>query len=629
MKKIGSFVPNELKIFQLLALSQIPKCLKDDDGEKFYKIYDFKKLKKKNVISISEKGGEIHGFRNLRDSEYKGNFDFLSNYTYKTVFRLSDFFGIENYIGVINKFKEINLLDETISKIFLSLFFSGIIIKGPSKSGKTFLAYIIAGEFNLPIFHLRWLDFLNSFLNKKHKKILKFLENLFKSSPGILFLDNIEQFSKSTGNNFSKNSIEILIELDSYLKHIWNQQKIKIIFLGSSSDNDFINSNPRESQLFSLDITLQKSSLTDRNCAINKLGKIFLMGKHISIEILVEKTFGFTIGHIFELFIFTNKYALMRIISRNKRKKYFYTSLSFISGYRLNTFDFDLSLKKIRFEENIFFKKNSSNVFWTDIGGLENIRRVVSKYIIEPIKKFHKIVRQNQKGFGFLLYGPPGCGKTLIAQAIANESSATFIGVKGPEIFDKFLGESEKTIRSIFSKARANSPTIIFFDEIDSIGAKRSDNGINSQNVANDRVLNQLLTELDGLETNKSIYVIAATNRPDIIDKAILRPGRIDKFLFVPLPNQYERLRILKTILKKLLHLPYYDISLFTHQMCLNFSGADLMGAVRESILDCEEKKINYISIKSSFIGYTPKKSNYIGSKNLFEGCSKINLKKF
>jgi len=282
----------------------------------------------------------------------------------------------------------------------------------------------------------------------------------------------------------------------------------------------------------------------------------------------------------------------------------------------MNTFDFELSLKKIRFKENIFFKKNPSEVFWTDIGGLENIRRVVSKYIIEPIKKFHKIVAKNQKGFGFLLYGPPGCGKTLIAQAIANESSATFIGVKGPEIFDKFLGESEKTIRSIFSKARVNSPTIIFFDEIDSIGGKRSDNGNNSQNVANDRVLNQLLTELDGLETNKSVYVIAATNRPDIIDRAILRPGRIDKFLFVPLPNQYERLRILKTILKKLIHLPYYDISLFTRQMCLNFSGADLMGAVRESILDCEEKKISYISIKSSFIGYTPRKSNYIGRKN-------------
>jgi ribosome biogenesis ATPase len=144
-----------------------------------------------------------------------------------------------------------------------------------------------------------------------------------------------------------------------------------------------------------------------------------------------------------------------------------------------------------------------------------------------------------------LLCGPPGCGKTLVAKAVANESRANFIAVNGPELLNKYVGESEKAIRQLFQRARDSAPCIIFFDEIDSLCARRG-----TENAATERVVNQLLTELNGLEDRKQVFVIAATNRADIIDPAILRPGRLDKLLFIPLPDKTDRLSILQTLMK-------------------------------------------------------------------------------
>jgi ribosome biogenesis ATPase len=256
----------------------------------------------------------------------------------------------------------------------------------------------------------------------------------------------------------------------------------------------------------------------------------------------------------------------------------------------------------------------------------------MSDYIIEPIKKIYKDNFFQQKSYGFLLYGPPGCGKTLIAQAVANESGAKFIGVKGPEIFDKFLGESERSIRSIFSKARSLAPSIIFFDEIDSIGNKRNGPENLNSNGANDRVLNQLLTEMDGFESNKSVFIIAATNRPDIIDRALLRPGRIDKNLFIPLPNQKERIRILKTILKKFDSLPYLNLNLFSKVICKGFSGADLMSVAREAFINLEKERIYYLTLQTTCQKIEFSLGLFFGTKNILEGYKNVqknlNLKK-
>ncbi|CAJ0642781.1 5060_t:CDS:2, partial [Entrophospora sp. SA101] len=184
----------------------------------------------------------------------------------------------------------------------------------------------------------------------------------------------------------------------------------------------------------------------------------------------------------------------------------------------------------------------------SDNRALKFVRDELRMAIVEPIK--HPEYFQ-QVGImvptGVLLWGPPGCGKTLLAKAVANESHINFISVKGPELLNKYVGESERGVRQVFARARASSPCVIFFDELDALCARRDD----SKSEASARVVNTLLTELDGLENRKQVYVIAATNRPDIIDPAMIRPGRLDKLLYVELPTYSERYEILKTLTKK------------------------------------------------------------------------------
>ena len=191
------------------------------------------------------------------------------------------------------------------------------------------------------------------------------------------------------------------------------------------------------------------------------------------------------------------------------------------------------------------------NVSWESIGGLEGVKRelqVTVQYPVEHPEKFEKFGMSPSRGV--LFYGPPGCGKTFLAKAIANECQANFISIKGPELLTMWFGESEANVRDVFDKARQSAPCVLFFDELDSIAIQRG-SGIGDAGGAADRVLNQLLTEMDGLSSKKTIFVIGATNRPDIIDPALLRPGRLDQLIYIPLPDETSRLQIFKACLRK------------------------------------------------------------------------------
>ncbi|KAF9147731.1 hypothetical protein BG015_010583 [Linnemannia schmuckeri] len=221
------------------------------------------------------------------------------------------------------------------------------------------------------------------------------------------------------------------------------------------------------------------------------------------------------------------------------------------------------------------------DVSWDKIGALTYVRDELRMAVVEPIKYpalFASVGIQTPAGV--LLWGPPGCGKTLLAKAVASESRTNFISVKGPELLNKYVGESERGIRQVFARARASAPCVIFFDELDALCAKRDD----SQSEASARVVNTLLTELDGMENRSAVYVIAATNRPDIIDAAMLRPGRLDKLLYVQLPTMEERLDILQTLAKKTPLGPDVKLEMVaSDERCENFSGADLASLVREA----------------------------------------------
>jgi len=231
------------------------------------------------------------------------------------------------------------------------------------------------------------------------------------------------------------------------------------------------------------------------------------------------------------------------------------------------------------------------NVTWDDIGGLADVKRELRETVQYPVEHPEKYLQYGMSpSKGVLFYGPPGTGKTLLAKAIANECQANFISVKGPELLTMWFGESEANVREIFDKARGAAPCVLFFDELDSI-AKARGSSQGDAGGAGDRVINQILTEMDGMGAKKNVFIIGATNRPDTIDPAILRPGRLDQLIYIPLPDLPSRVEILKACLKKS---PISkDVNLeFLGQKTPGFSGADLTEicqracklAIRESI---------------------------------------------
>ncbi|KAI8967546.1 P-loop containing nucleoside triphosphate hydrolase protein [Mycotypha africana] len=243
--------------------------------------------------------------------------------------------------------------------------------------------------------------------------------------------------------------------------------------------------------------------------------------------------------------------------------------------------DFEHALKKVQPSSKREGFATVPDVSWDDIGALQYVRDELRMAVVEPINHpdfFERVGITNPAGV--LLWGPPGCGKTLLAKAVANESNTNFISVKGPELLNKYVGESERGVRQVFARARASAPCVIFFDELDALCSRRDD----QQTDASARVVNTLLTELDGVENRSQVYVIAATNRPDMIDPAMLRPGRLDKLLYVELPSPAERLDILTKLSKKT---PLSDdvslADIANDSRCEGFSGADLASLVRES----------------------------------------------
>uniref|UniRef100_A0A7S1TQN4 AAA+ ATPase domain-containing protein n=1 Tax=Phaeomonas parva TaxID=124430 RepID=A0A7S1TQN4_9STRA len=250
--------------------------------------------------------------------------------------------------------------------------------------------------------------------------------------------------------------------------------------------------------------------------------------------------------------------------------------------------DFHVALPRVQPSAKREGFATQPNVTWDDVGALHEVREELTLSVVEPIERPERFRRLGLSvPAGVLLWGPPGCGKTLLAKACAAESSANFISVKGPELLDKYVGESERAVRQVFQRARESAPCVIFFDELDAICPKRGAGSDGGSGVS-ERVVNQLLTEMDGAESRNSVFVIAATNRPDMIDSAMLRPGRLDKLLLVPLPGPDARGDILTAICKKIQISGELRESGYLHRLGRDrrldgFSGADLASLVREA----------------------------------------------
>merc|ERR1712195_404585 len=261
--------------------------------------------------------------------------------------------------------------------------------------------------------------------------------------------------------------------------------------------------------------------------------------------------------------------------------------------------NFDFAIEKGNPSALREMKVEIPNVTWADIGGLEKVKQELKETIQYPLdypEKFEKFGLPPSKGV--LFYGPPGCGKTLLAKAVANECQANFISIKGPELLTMWFGESEANVREVFEKARQAAPCVLFFDELDSIAKSRGGGG-GDAGGAGDRVMNQLLTEMDGMGAKKNVFIIGATNRPDIIDAALMRPGRLDQLIYIPMPDSDSRKSILRATLRKSPIAKDVPLDYLAESMD-KFSGADITEicqraakyAIRESIeADIEKRR--------------------------------------
>ena len=490
---------------------------------------------------------------------------------------------ISNPLNYYQAYKEINTLP-----------IKGLLLCGPPGCGKTTLAYSIGGEFQIPFYKITGPDIISSLSGESEQIIRNLFNSVIENAPSILFIDEIETIlgRREQANKEMERRIvaQIMTCIDDINDKQLSELNAPVFVIGATSKPEFIDSSMRRSGRFDVEIHIGFPSIEMREEMIISITKKNKISKNINFKEIAKKTPGYLAADLQSLARAAGHNAINRLIKNKKIK---------INSENLeeNNINEELDLENLYIEQEDFtyaltqIQPTSKregfttipNVTWDDVGGLKELREELYYDIVLPITEPSKLkIVGISKAVGVLLYGPPGCGKTLLAKAVANEAKANFISIKGPELLNKYVGESERAIRSLFIRAKNSSPCIIFFDELDALVPKRSQENNNSS----ERVVNQLLTEMDGLEDRKQIFIIAATNRPDIIDPAMLRPGRLDKLLYEPLPDHNDRCSILETITKNLKLGQDIELGKINGDKRMEgFSGADIAALVREAQL--------------------------------------------
>ncbi len=463
----------------------------------------------------------------------------------------------------------------------------GILFYGPPGVGKTLLAKAIANETNAYFIAINGPEIMSKYYGESEQRLREIFEEAKKHAPAIIFIDEIDAIAPKRDEVIGEVERRVVAQLLALMDGLESRGEV-IVIAATNRPN-------------ALDPALRRPGRFDREIEIplpDKQGRLEILQIHtrnmplasdVDLERLAEMTRGYTGADLAALVKEAALHALRRYLPKIDLSEDRIPP-EVLEEMEVRMEDFMTALREIVPSGLREIYIEVPEVHWDDIGGLEDVKQQLREAVEWPLKYpevFNRMGIEAPKGV--LLFGPPGTGKTMLAKAAATESGANFIAVRGPEILSKWVGESEKAIREIFRKARLHAPAIVFFDEIDAIAQTR---GFYDTSGVTYRIVNQLLAELDGIEPLTNVVVIAATNRPDILDPALLRPGRFDKIIYVPPPDTRARLEILKIHTRKMPLAEDVDLELLALKT-EGYSGADIAALCREAALLALREDIN------------------------------------
>ena len=475
----------------------------------------------------------------------------------------------------------------------------GVLMHGPPGTGKTLLAKAVANESDAHFIAIQGPEIMSKYVGGSEEKLREFFEEAEENAPSIVFIDEIDAIAPKREEVSGETERRVVAQLLTLMDGL--KSRGQVVVIGATNRPDALDPALRRGGRFDREIEIGVPDKDGRQEVLQIHTRGMPLDDKVDLDEIADTTHGF-VGADLEMLC---KEAAMRVLRRvlPDIKADEEIPSETLKKMIIKKSDFKEALKEIQPSALREVLVQVPDIKWEDIGGLKNAKQELREAVEWPLKypeSFDKFGVTPPKGV--LIYGPPGTGKTLLAKAVANESQANFIAVKGPELLSKWVGESEKGVREVFRKARQTAPTVIFFDEIDSIASARS--GSSTDSGVTQRVVNQLLTEIDGLEELQDVAVIAATNRVDLMDPALLRPGRFDRHVKVDDPDEKARLEIFKVHTKDMPLADDVDLD-YLAKNTAKYVGADIEAVCREAVMltlreDLKAEKVNMEAFKKA-----------------------------